>query len=495
MRVIAGLLHHETNTLSPVKTSYDDFDVARGKESLDKIAGSSFFREAKVELIPTLYANALPSGKVEEKTFLGLRDGILTAISEAGKVDGIWLCMHGSMEVENIGSGEGNLISEIRKIVGFEIPIAIALDFHANIAESLVEEANIICGYRTAPHVDQVETQVRAGQLLLECIRNELLLQPVIVRPPLLTAGDMFVTTVDPGKSLMRELEVTDARDGIFCASIFGGQPWVDAPNTGASVVVTAKDNQRVALKEAKRLAKLLWDAREEFHFEEEAAEPEESVERALRAKELVFITDSGDNTTAGAPGDNAYLLSLLLEKGAKDTLVAGITDSEAIELCKSRRVGEEVEFQLGGKLDKEKSQSVKINGILRGKGRILGWFGEDAGPAVIVSVRGIEIIITEKRCGFVSPEIIELGGLSPLDYKIIVVKLGYLWDALRKISGRTIIALTPGASCEAIEEIEFHNVRRPVYPLDKNFSWIPDNKKVEEKEARSMGKMTGREF
>jgi len=476
MKIIVGLLHHETDTLSPVKTREEDFEIIRGERILEKLAITPLFQESGVEIIPTLYANALPSGKVEEQVFLNFRNEILDVASKAGPVEGIWLYLHGSMEVENIGSGEANLISELRKIVGSEIPIALALDFHANMTEVLVKETNIICGYRTAPHTDQAETQIRAGKLLLMCLKKKLLPQPVMVRPPLIISGDMVTTTVDPGKSLIEELEAMEAQEGILYASLFAGQPWVDAPNTGPSVIVAAKENQDVALREAKRLAKLFWEARDKFHFEEEAAEPQEAVERALGAKESpIFLTDSGDNTTAGAAGDDTYLLQILMSKGAKETLVAGITDAEVVKECQDLRIGEEVQTELGGKLDREKSQSVRIKGIFKARGRMQGWFGEDAGASVVIATKGIDIIVTEKRCGVVSPEIIESAGVNLSDYRIIVVKLGYLWDALRKISRRSILALTPGASCEAIEKIEFRNIRRPVYPLDKDFAWDPD--------------------
>ena len=96
----------------------------------------------------------------------------------------------------------------------------------------------------------------------------------------------------------------------------------------------------------------------------------------------------------------------------------------------------------------------------------------EDAGSSAVIQTGGIDVIITEKRCAMISPEIIKSAGVNPADYRIIVVKLGYLWDALRKISKRAIIALTKGATCERLEKIEYRNVRRPLFPLDRDFEW-----------------------
>jgi len=479
MRIIVGSLQHETNTLTPLLTKEEDFEILYGEDSLRKLAAIPLFKEAGADIIPTLYANTVPSGMVREKTFVSFRERILDVIRKELPVDGIWLYLHGAMDVENIGSGEANLLTEIRKITGNKIPIAVALDLHANMTKELVDNVNIICGYRTAPHVDQPQTQIRAGKLLLQCIAEKILPRPVILFPPLVTPGDAMVTTIEPGKSVLKELEVTDAVEDIICASIFGGNPWVDRPNMGASVVVVAKSNQEAALKEARRLAQRFWDARNEFHFEAETAEPEEAVDMAMSSKEFpVFLSDSGDNTTGGAPGDNARFLKLLMKKGARDTLFAGIADSAAFEKCYGAAVGEKLTVKVGGTLDPAKSEPVEVTGSVKAKSEhIISWTGGDAGPGVVIEIDGIDLLVTQRRCSIISPEIIKSAGISPGDYKIIVVKLGYLFDELRKIAKRAIIAFTEGATCETLEKIEYHNIRRPMFPLDKDFEWNAENR------------------
>lgn len=320
MRIVAGVMHHETDTLSPLRTNEKDFEIVKGKAVLDKIAAAaSYFREAGVEVIPTIYANALPSGLVEDSTYLEFREQILKVISkEKGRIDGIWFYLHGSMGVEGRGSAEADLLTEVRKIVGREVPIAVALDLHANMTETLVKEANVICGYRTAPHIDQEATQLKTAKLLVKSMQAKLLPVSVMVRPPMILTGDMATTTIEPGKTLIKELEVTEKREGILCATLFIGHPWMDVPNVGTSVVVVSEKDAEAARQEAKRIAKRFWDVRKEFHFEEETAEPEEAIERAMENKEYpVFVTDAGDNTTAGAPGDSAGLLKILLSKDA----------------------------------------------------------------------------------------------------------------------------------------------------------------------------------
>ncbi|NSW90803.1 MAG: M81 family metallopeptidase [Firmicutes bacterium] len=475
MKIVVGSLQQETNTFSPIKASWKDFDYVAGERVLSKVAVTDVFREAGAELIPTIYANAVPSGRLDKESFKKLCNELVEGIPAGKEIDGIWLYLHGAMEVEDIGSGEVALLSIIREKVGYKVPIAIALDFHANNSEEIVKYANIICGYKTAPHTDMAETQIRAAQLLLKCIREELLPQPVIVRIPLMITGDMVITECEPMKSIMEEAERIEGKQGILSVSVFNGQNWVDAPNVGASVIVIPESDKDMALKEAKRLGKMFWDCRKDFRFQVDAMEPEEAVDKALKASEnLIFITDSGDNTTAGAAGDNTYLLKILLSKNAQNTLVGGITDSIAVKACEKHRVGDSIQLTIGARLAPEKSEPAQICGILKNKGNILGWDGEDGGKAVVLGVRGIDVIITENRCALISPEIFKSIGIDVFNYKVVVVKLGYLYPKLAKIAQMAILALTPGASCEAIEKLEFHNIKRPVYPLDTDFEWIP---------------------
>jgi len=474
-RIIVGSLRQETNSFSQVKTLAKDFTVYKGEEMLEHIAATPVFLEADVEIIPTLCAYAMPSGKVDEKTYLSYKNYIIDHIPHDEKIDGVWLYLHGAMNVENIGSGEGLLVSEIRKKVGPDIPIAVALDFHANNTDLLVKSANIIYGYRTVPHEDHKETQIRAAELLLKCIDENIHPEPVMVRPPLLFPGEMVTTGVEPAKSLIKELYNAEKEEGVLCASIFSCMPWTDAPNAGASVVVVGKKGYPGTLKQAKRLAKLFWDAKEEFKFEEEAAKPEEAVDMAVKAREEpVFISDSGDNVTAGAAGDNTYLLSILLDKKIEKTLVAGITDSRVVRKFNSCNVGDCLSLKLGAELDST-SKSIEVNAILKGKGSIDGKENRRSTGFVLINVDGIDIIVTDTRYSFTSPAIMECAGVKVSDYKIIVVKLGYIFPDLRRISKRSIMALTPGSSCLAIDSFEFHNIIRPMYPVDKDFEWEPD--------------------
>ena len=89
------------------------------------------------------------------------------------------------------------------------------------------------------------------------------------------------------------------------------------------------------------------------YDFVVEHVEVDKAIALAMTAKEeQVFLSDSGDNTTAGATGDNAHMLNRLVEAGAKVFLLAGISDAAAVDMCYQAEIGDILTLKIGGKLD-----------------------------------------------------------------------------------------------------------------------------------------------
>jgi microcystin degradation protein MlrC len=471
MRIAIASLQQESNSLTPLSSHEGDFDLLRGTDMYEKVHVKPLLEEAGVLIIPTLYAHALPGGPLEKSDFLRMAGEIIEGIPP--EVDGIWLYLHGALFVREIGSGETYLLRRVREKVGFQIPISVALDFHANNTDEFVSLCNVICGFRTAPHRDQVETEQKALRLLLHCIRNRLLPKPRMARANVIVPGDCVQTGLSPLAEIMAKADEIENIPGILCAQVFNGQPWVDTPYTGPSMVVTHEHDEEAAKQHAITLARMFYRARKDFHFLVEALKPVEAIQSALEAPEkTVFLSDSGDNTTAGASGDNAFMLNLLLRRGARNILLAGLTDAEACGLCYKAHIGDTLTLNVGGSLD-PKSETAIITGILRRRGDILGYTGGEGGPAAVVEAQGITVIITRERAAFTSPEIFISAGVDPLEYKLVVVKLGYLFPQLAAIAPRTILALSPGASTEYLSDMGHQHIRRPMYPLDDEFEAI----------------------
>jgi len=458
MKIACCGIAHETNTFTSLPTELANLNIRRGNEINDPVLDEF----ASVEWVRLLTASATPSGPITLAAYESLKGEILTGLAAALPLDGVYMPLHGAMEVTGIGDGESDLVGAVRELVGPAITIAASLDLHGNVVPELCQAADVLHAYRTAPHRDQDATRRRAIELLIQCIETGKRPATVYVRVPLLLPGEKAITEVEPGNSLYRRLPEIDAREGVWTASLMCGFAWADVPGAAMTVFVHA-DDEETARNEAAGLAQEVWSHREEFGFDVETAGIEESIRLATESSECVFLTDSGDNTTAGGAGDIPLFIESLIKVEAQNALVAGICDADAVLQCIEAGIGTELELKLGGKLDTNFAPlSVKA---------VVEYISHEDG-VVIAAICGIKVIITDRRSAYTRVQQFTDLGLDPLASSIVVIKLGYLFPELRDIAPRHIMALSPGFSNEVIEELPFHQVQRPIYPLDRDFEF-----------------------
>ena len=461
MKIICASFQCESNSLASLHPSKSDFVYATGEEALKKLAVREIFEDAGFEVIPSVYAVALPSGTVEKQVYMDYANEILDTVRENSDAVGIYIWFHGSMEVDEIGSGELYLLKEIRKIVGDGPIISMTMDAHANITDELSQYAEITSGFKTVPHVDQVESQERAANALVRALKSGRRPKMYIQRVPFLLKNDNVKTVEEPLQSLVEETKELEKLDGVYSVNLFLGHCWVDAKNVSASVVVCADDIDE-AEKIAKTMANKLWATRAVYKFNVEADEAEACVDLAIAGEEnRIFITDSGDNTTAGAEGDRTEILKILISKNVeKKTCVAGLTNKALVEKFWAKADGEEIFIsELGVKA------SVKAHG------EILGWGGDVIGRALTVSIGNIDVIYTEARSSYEFKKSFEYSNVNLLEYRIVVLKMGYLFTTMKPYADRELFALTEGSSCVELERLNLKNIIRPMYPLE-DFEW-----------------------
>jgi microcystin degradation protein MlrC len=108
------------------------------------------------------------------------------------------------------------------------------------------------------------------------------------------------------------------------------------------------------------------------------------------------------------------------------------ITDSEAVKKCIEKGVGETIKLEVGGKIDKNFSQPLLVNGYIKTisdgkftyKGKILHGRLANMGKTVVLVVnQNISLAITELRATTMDPEQFISLDISPKEMKIIVVK------------------------------------------------------------------------
>ncbi|MBQ8657615.1 MAG: M81 family metallopeptidase [Clostridia bacterium] len=461
MKVIVASFQCESNSKAKLHPQKHDFEYFQGEDIFKKLVVKDVFEKNGFEVVPSIYAVALPSATVERETYEYYAEQILQTVRENPDAAGVYIFFHGSMEVEEIGSGELYLLKKIRGIVSEKCLIALSLDAHANITDELCSYADIISGFKTVPHIDQVECQLRSANALCYCLKNGVKPHAYMVRVPFLLKNDTLQTAYEPLKGLIEETLALEKREDIFTANLFLGHCWIDAPNTSASTVVCALEKQ-TAERVAKDLANKLWATRRSYRFLCEAELPEECVKRAIEGKERrIFITDSGDNTTAGAEGDTTGILRLFLAANPnKKTCVAGITDYELVNALWNTKDGGQVRVE-----------SLNADGVIKSHGEILGWTKEIIGRSLTVSFGNVDAVFTEYRSAFIEKGNFDKANVDLLGYEIVVVKLGYLFTELKPYADRELFALSDGASCVELARLNLKRIVRPMFPLDE-FDW-----------------------
>lgn len=472
-RILTCGIRHESNTFSTLPTTEADFKILRGEDALKGEAWADTLRKENVELLPTLHAYAWPGGVVERSIFDKLKNEILDGIRKAGQLDGIYMDMHGALHVEGYEDAQASFIQEIRKIVGEDVVISGSFDTHGNLSLQLMAHIDLVTGYRTVPHRDSEETQVRAVTLLLNTLKQGLKPHIECVTIPILVPGEKSITEVEPLRSIYAQIPQVAAQEGLMDASILAGYAWADLPRSAMRVFVVAQDKKYAvkARQEACHLAQQVWDNRHGLELDVPSGSIEEMIDESKKqVGKTVFISDSGDNTTAGAPGDNPQVLKALLNQRITNAIVAGIVDPEALAKCAETGIGKRIDLTIGGKKDTVFGTPIQI------KGRI-DFISPDSilstpRGAAVVDVQGIKVVLLKSRRSFTEVKDFQEIHTDPLSFQVVVVKLGYLYPELRDIAPIHLIALTPGFCNLNIATLPFKQINRPAYPLDKDMTW-----------------------
>lgn len=477
MRIAVGCMMHESNTFTGQTTPLGEFDAHWGEDVYAKCDGARHpfggivdtLRARGAELAPTFYGRAMISGTVQGDAYRTMRDAILDGVERAGQLDGVCLALHGSMYAEGEADPEGDLLSALRERVGPDVPIVCALDMHATVTDRMMTSANAFTAYRTAPHVDTYETGARAAELLMSILEDGLDLVTEYVKLPMLLCGEQSESDTVPMKEMLQLIEETvRGREEAVNAEYLLGFPWADTPHHGVSAIVTGRRRDRALLRDtAAWLAEQFWARRSEFRYSTEAYPLDECLDVALASRAYpVVISDTGDNPTAGAAEDLTFVLNRLIERGIRETLVAVIADRESFERCAAAGPGQVVGLALGRLEPTPSSGSLQVDAQVRSLGTGLGV------QAAVADIRGITVIITERRISVYDPGFLVALGVRVGDYKLIVVKSGYMSREYQRLAARKLFALTPGETNIDMASIPYERLTRPIYPVDPDMIW-----------------------
>ena len=488
MRFALAGISHETNTFHSIKTEYKNFEesgmILKEKE-IEKLYESpstigGFFKASRdygFDLVPLMFATTGPLGTITSVTFEKLINEILDKMKNHGPFDGVLLDLHGAAVSEEFEDMDGEITRRVRNLIGSDIPFGINLDMHANVSKEMVKNTDITNIYQTTPHLDADETGYKCAELVYKTATMEIVPTQHVETPPMTINIINHNTNMEPMKSILSESRKLYSDSDVLSVSVAEGYPYSDIKKMGMSFTVITNDNQEKAKNYSKKIAKFAWSKR--FEMDSKAPSIEQGLKEAVSTIEKpVVLMDSGDNIGAGSSADSTHILHKARELGISGILQT-IYDPEAVEKCMNK-LGSIITLSVGGKSDKLHGDPIEITGKVTSyfegefedHGRTHGggkYF--DAGDSVSIQTEDENtLILTSKRVGNTSIQLYYSLGIDPLGFPIIIAKgVQSPRPAFEPIASKIIALDTPGVTASGLHNFNFKNIRRPMFPFQKD--------------------------
>ena len=225
-RIAVGGFLHETNTFAPTKATYADFVHGGGWPSMTigadvlkvmrniNVGLAGFIGAAEAngwELIPTIACGASPCAHVTEDAFERIVKVMIDGIANAGKLDAVYLDLHGAMVTEHLDDGEGEILARVRKVIGKDLPLVVSLDLHANVSPEAVEHADALFAYRPYPHVDMADSGRASAKHLALLLGTKQRFAKAFRQLPFLIPISWQCTNDQPTKSIYEKLAALES--------------------------------------------------------------------------------------------------------------------------------------------------------------------------------------------------------------------------------------------------------------------------------------------
>ncbi|MDP6708902.1 MAG: M81 family metallopeptidase [Alphaproteobacteria bacterium] len=491
-RFVTAVMRHETNTFSPVPTPLQAFS-GRGADSGGPLAGEAAIAscrgtntpaaafidladEVGAELVMPISGSAHPSGTVDDSVIDVFAEAIVDGV-RAG-CEALFLDLHGGMVAAGFPDAEGELLRRIRAEFP-DLPVAVAFDFHTNLSGLTVDNATVITGYRTYPHIDMYETGARAGRTLLRALDGKV--APVMVwhSLPILSHLNRQTPSRQPMKDIMDRAIRAEADGEVLNASVFGCFPLADIPNVGLSAIVIGDGDGGRAKALLDELMAMAWERRADFVFETEPVETSIAHAKTL-GPEPIILADHGDVCGSGGTQDVMAVLSEVMRQGLTSVCAGPYYDPQAVATLIEAGIGAEVTLMLGGRTDmpaidltgKPLEVSGRVRCITDGRFTITGpmmtGITVDMGPTVVLDTGAIEIVISSERHEPFDIGCFTHAGINPAAKNFILIKSRQHFRAgFDAVTERVVMVSGPGITTSDYHLFPWDKVRRPVYPFD----------------------------
>ena len=484
-RVLICEFHQETDTFNPIVMTKDDFAAfhyVEGEEGYALCKGQNCathgiidaIEERGGEVIPTVFVYALAGGRVSDSVLDYVLERLRHYIAQAGHIDAVCALLHGATCTESDNDACGTVLKELRRLLGEEIPITVALDLHANVTEAILKNADVVCGHQTYPHVDIYETAHRAGTMCMRLLEGKPTCMAA-VRIPMLTPPVGYSTEKEPLKSVMDRGNGMVQDGTLLDYTVFNVQAWMDIPEIGSAVVAVAEDAE-TAKEKADMLAREFFANRDGYWPDLMSIDAViDRAEEADSAKPVILV-DSADSPNGGAVGDSVAVALRLQERGSKLRSAMFVKDPEAVAQAFAVGVGNSAEFTVGAKFTADvPGPLVAIgrvrslhDGQVRREGPVNRGEPFSVGRAAVISFGNMYVLVCEAPAVPGDPQLFRHFGIEPKLYDLVVVKANASFRASYcGFCGDICYADTPGAGAANLKRFNWKHLPKGLYPFD----------------------------
>lgn len=485
VRLAVARLWFEGNRFSPRLTEARDFELREWRKGEDALAAA---RGCETELAAVAdfadahpdwsvsalrCASASPGGPIVQQLFEGYCAELLDDLRTL-RPDAVYLSLHGAAIAEREDAPELALLRPLRALLG-KTPIVASFDLHANLNPEIATLLDFATAYRTHPHVDMRETAARALRALYEIVTTGRKPGGAVVALGKVLPSFNMRTDAEPMRSLQRAARAAERPGEARDVSLFGGFPYADTADTGASVMAWSDAGPSQALEVARRIA-AAFDARA-AEFEPSLLAPRDAIARALAvAPGTVAVTDPADNPLSGGGADTPALFATLLAMRRDPTspvhaLAAGaivfayFADRSAVAAAASAGVGAELPLRLGAATGTDFGDPVQVRArVLRitdgrfvNTGPMERGASVSLGRSVVLDVQGVVTILTESAGPANDPAFFALHGIELAATRLLCVKAkNHFRAAFAPLLAAIVDADCPGPAAADLASLPF---------------------------------------
>lgn len=423
-------LFHEANAFSPLRVTRQEF-LNRHHMSGEAVRAAfgdtrnwmggvlTTLETAGVETETGLCTAALPGGPLDADSWRVLRREVLESLDDIltrGKLDYVFLLLHGALVVDSESDPEGDLVGAVRRRIGPKTHLSVPLDFHANVGPGIIAGANLVLGGKLYPHTDTYERGARLVRLALTepgLSTHYLPLGFQVQMPRQETTGGAFAELAALTDRLEAETEAADV-------TLLGGFPFSTAPYAGTSALVTCGEEDTVAQVEARLHAAI---AKRRASLEQpvpDIADAMMEVQSRLHSGRIV-LTDIGDNPGGGGLGDRTHLLASLVNLD-RPFAFGALVCPELVERATSAGVGGGLDIETpNGSLPARVATLREVR--YRNHGAMMT--GEElfGGPGAVLEAGRGRILVTTHRIQAYDTEAFASMGIDLSEMDVIAVK------------------------------------------------------------------------